>query len=154
MTMPDTTKPTVHIPTLGRIPVRNVWLLMLYESDLYRELPRAESVDLEEDPDNLPNIIAELLIHAVERRLRRNLSFGYRRRRADLTRVRGRIGLLRTERRQLIQRGRIACAFDELTVDTPRKRTRGWRISQCRTGTATDAGICTSALSPDSTRSR
>ena len=122
MTTLDTAKAAVHIPTLGRIPVRNVWLLMLYASDLYRELPRAESVVLEDNPDELPNIIAELLIHAVERRLRRNLSFGYRRRHADLTRVRGRIGLLRTERRQLIQRGKIACAFDELTVDTPRNR--------------------------------
>ena len=33
-------------------------------------------------------------------------------------RVRGRIDLLRTERRQLLQRGRVACSFDELTVDT------------------------------------
>lgn len=118
----DTAEATVRVPMLGRIPVRNVWLLMLYASDLYRELPQAESVEVEDDPDELPNLIAEILTHAVERRLRRNLSFGYRRRHADLTRVRGRINLLRTERRQLIRQGRIACAFDELTVDTPRNR--------------------------------
>ena len=95
---------------------------MLYASDLYRELPRARSVAVEEDPDDLPNLVAELLTHAVERRMRRNLSFGYRRRHADLDRVRGRIDLLRTERRQLLQRGRVACSFDDLTVDTPRNR--------------------------------
>ena len=122
MTTLDAAEPTVRVPMLGRIPVRNVWLLMLYASDLYRELPRSESVAVEDDPDELPNLIAEILTHAVERRLRRNLSFGYRRRHADLTRVRGRIRLLRTERRQLMRRGRIACAFDELTVDTPRNR--------------------------------
>ena len=62
------------------------------------------------------------ITHAVERRMRRNLTFGYRRRHADLNRVRGRIDLLRTERRQLLKRGRVACSFDELTVDTPRNR--------------------------------
>ncbi len=107
---------------IGRIPVRNIWLLMLYASELYRELPHAKSVEVEDDTDELPNLVAELLTHAVERRMRRNLSFGYRRRRADLSRVRGRIDLLRTERRLLLQRGRVVCSFDELTVDTPRNR--------------------------------
>ena len=101
-----TTAYSATVATVGRIPVRNIWLLMLYASDLYRELPRARSVAVEEDPDDLPNLVAELLTHAVERRMRRNLSFGYRRRHADLDRVRGRIDLLRTERRQLLQRGR------------------------------------------------
>ena len=36
--------------------------------------------------------------------------------------MRGRIDSLRTERRQLLQKGRIACSFDELTTDTPRNR--------------------------------
>ena len=113
---------TVSVPTIGRIPVRNIWLLMLYASDLYRELPRARSVKVEDDPDELPNLVAEVITHAVERRMRRNLSYGYCRRRADLNRVRGRIDLFRTERRQLLQRGRVACSFEELTVDTPRNR--------------------------------
>ena len=30
--------------------------------------------------------------------------------------------MLRTERRQLLRRGRVACSFDELTIDTPRNR--------------------------------
>ena len=116
------TPDTESIGTIGRIPVRNIWLLMFYASDLYRELPQARSVDVEDSPHNLANLVAELLAHAVERRMRRNLSFDYHRRQADLDRVRGRIDLLRTERRQLLQRGRVACSFEELTVDTPRNR--------------------------------
>lgn len=104
------------------VPVRNIWLLLLYASRLYRELPEWRRVAVEEAPDDIPNLVAEILTRAVERRLRRNLSRDYRRRPADLNRVRGRIDLLRTERRQLLQRGRIACVFDELTVDTPRNR--------------------------------
>ena len=87
------------------VPVRNIWLLLLYASRLYRELPEWRRVAVEEAPDDIPNLVAEILTRAVERRLRRNLSRDYRRRPADLNRVRGRIDLLRTERRQLLQRG-------------------------------------------------
>ncbi len=107
---------------IGRIPVRNIWLLLLYASRLYRELPASRRVGLEDAPDDIRHLVAEILTNAVERRLRRNLSHGYQRQWADLSRVRGRIDLFRTERRQLLQRGRVACVFDELTVDTPRNR--------------------------------
>ena len=107
---------------IGYIPVRNIWLLLLYASQLYRELPAARRVELENAPDHIPYLVAEILTNAVARRLRRNLSHGYQRRWADLNRVRGRIDLFRTERRQLLQRGSVACIFDELTVDTPRNR--------------------------------
>ena len=107
---------------IGRIPVRNIWLLLLYASQLYRELPEAWRVELENALDEIPELVAEILVSAVERRLRRNLSAGYIRRHADLNRVRGRINLFRTERRQLLQRARVACIFDELTVDTPQNR--------------------------------
>ena len=107
---------------VGRIPVRNIWLLLLYASQLYSELPTSRRVELEDSPDDIPDLVAEILANAVERRLRRNLTAGYQRRQADLNRVRGRINLLRTERRQLLQRARVACVFDELTTDTPRNR--------------------------------
>ncbi len=118
-----TTAPEAPAPGfIGRIPVRNIWLLLLYASQLYRELPDSRRVELEEAPDDIPELVAELLASAVERRMRRNLTVGYRRRADVLTRVRGRIDLLRTERGQLLQRGQVACAFDELTIDTPRNR--------------------------------
>ena len=107
---------------IGYIPVRNIWLLLLYASQLYRELPASRRVELEGAPDHIPHLVAEILANAVERRLRRNLSHGYQRQWADLNRVHGRIDLFRTERRRLLQRGRVACVFDELTVDNPRNR--------------------------------
>ena len=107
---------------VGSIPVRNLWLLMLYASRLYRETPISRRYEVEEKPDDIPDLVAEVLAHAVERRLRRNLSYDFRDTRADLTRVRGRIDQLRTVRHHLLQQGRIACSFDELTTDTPRNR--------------------------------
>lgn len=106
---------------IGRVPVRNLWLLMLYASDLFRQLDHAKR-DIEKDPDDIPDLVAEILACQVERRLKRNLSFGYQTREAVLTRLRGRIDLLHTERHQLLDRGKVACRFDELTVDTTRNR--------------------------------
>jgi len=106
---------------IGQIPVRNLWLLMLYASDLFRQRG-SDKVGLEDSPDELPDLIAEILAFAVERRLRRHLSFGYRSRDAVLSRIRGRIDMLTTERHQLLARGLVACRFDELTIDTTRNR--------------------------------
>jgi len=106
---------------VGRIPVRNLWLLMLYASDLFRMRGIGE-VGVEKNPDELPDLLAEILARAVEVRQRRHLSLGYRPRDAVLCRVRGRIDVLATERRRLLSRGRVACKFDELTIDTPRNR--------------------------------
>jgi 5-methylcytosine-specific restriction enzyme subunit McrC len=106
---------------IGRIPVRNLWLLMLYASDLFRTRGIGK-VGLEESPDDLPDLVAEILAHAVEVRQRRRLSLGYRSRDAVINRVRGRIDALTTERHRLLDRGLVACRFDELTIDTPRNR--------------------------------
>ena len=106
---------------VGRIPVRNLWLLMLYASDLFRSRGKGRA-GREENPDDLPGLVAEILAHAVAERQRRHLSLGYRTRKAALNRVRGRIDLLATERHRLLSRGLVACRFDELTIDTPRNR--------------------------------
>lgn len=105
-----------------RIPLRNIWLLLLYASELFRHLTKEERGDAEKRPDELPELAAEILAREVERRLHRHLTHGWQPRAADLRRVRGRIDLRRTETRQLLQRGQIACRFDELTADTPRNR--------------------------------
>lgn len=94
---------------------------MLYASDIARFAGRFDAL-LEEDLDVLPDLVGRLLSREVERRMRRNLSRGYRHREAVLTRVRGRIDLLVTSTERLLDRGEVACRFDELTLDTPRNR--------------------------------
>ena len=88
---------------VGRIPVRNLWFLMLYASDLFR-IRGKDSVKLEDNVDDLPDLVAEILAHAVEERQHRQLSLGYQTREAALNRVRGRIDVLTTERHQLLAR--------------------------------------------------
>lgn len=107
-----------------RIPVRSLWLLLIYASDMLEVLRTEEREALlagARDAD-LADAVAEVLVVEVERRLRRNLTVEYRTRTGDLTRVRGRIDFLRTSSAQLMDRGQVACRFDELTADTVRNQ--------------------------------
>ena len=106
---------------VGRIPVRNLWLLMLYASDVMR-LSGEAWIKFDADPEQLPDLVAKLLCRVVERRLRRNLSSGYAQKNEILRRVRGRIDLLQTARHRLLERGQVACRFEQLTLDTLRNR--------------------------------
>lgn len=105
---------------VGHIPVRNIWLLMLYASSLFRNLPPTRFVQVEESPEKIADLVAEILCSHVELRMRRQLTKGYVKTNSDLTRVRGRIDVLTTERGLLLDKGKVHCEYEELTVDTPR----------------------------------
>ncbi|MGI4746201.1 MAG: 5-methylcytosine-specific restriction endonuclease system specificity protein McrC [Janthinobacterium lividum] len=104
----------------GGIPVRNLWMLLIYASDLasFRD---ALEADVDGDVE-LGDLLARLLVVVVERRLRRSLSRGYEDRRRALPRVRGRIDWLETESGMLLRRGQVMCRYEDLTHDTPRNR--------------------------------
>ena len=104
----------------AKIPLRNIWLLFLYAADLVR-FKGSLNVETEAARD-LPELVARLLARVVQERLRRNLSRGYQPKHAVLARVRGRIDILGTATGQLLDRGRVACHFEEHTMDTPRNR--------------------------------
>ncbi|MCE5290224.1 MAG: hypothetical protein LLG14_13450 [Nocardiaceae bacterium] len=107
-----------------KVPVRSMWFLLIYASELLAELrePERDKVLAGERDNDLLDAIAEVLVVEVEQRLRHQLTLHYRPRRADLDRVRGRIDHLRTVTRRLSDQGRIACRFEELSVDSPRNR--------------------------------
>jgi len=107
--------------TTRKIPIKNLWLLMLWASDLYQQLSTRQ-VDVEDNPEDIPDLIAEILCAQVERRLMRNLSFGYQNKVAVRPRVKGRIDLLYTESHRLLEQAKVCCRYDELTVNTPRNR--------------------------------
>lgn len=103
-----------------QVPLRNVWLLFLYAADLARFKTQL-NVEAESASD-LPELVARLLVQVVQQRLRRNLSRGYQARHAVLSRVRGRIDVLTTVSGQLLEQARVACRFEEHSMDTPRNR--------------------------------
>jgi 5-methylcytosine-specific restriction enzyme subunit McrC len=102
------------------IPLRNLWVLLLYASDLAEFADRFDgSAD---DRTDLPELIARLLNWVVERRLRQNLSRSYVGTSGVLHRVRGRIDWLRTVSGRHLDRGEVVCRYEELTADTARNR--------------------------------
>lgn len=102
------------------IPLRNLWILFLYAADLVQFNGRFDH-EVEAARD-LPEMIARVLAHVVEDRLKRNLSRGYQPRAAVFSRVRGRIDMLKTESQRLMERGQVACRFEEHWMNTPRNR--------------------------------
>lgn len=105
------------------IAIRNIWLLMLYASELFNDVPYLQNQSgKEREAHELPDVIAEILVYFVKERLLRGLTRSSLPQQADLSRVRGRIDMLRTEGHHLLDRGRIACRFHEPTLNTPRNR--------------------------------
>lgn len=107
----------VLISGATRIPVRNLWLLMLYASELFAQDRSLQSAGTEDTGEDLPDLVAEVLVTAAEHRLHRPLSRRHVPQAQDLTRVRGRIDHLRTRTRSLLMQGEVACRFDDLSVD-------------------------------------
>lgn len=104
-----------------RIPVRNLWLLQLFASDLYQH-HGDEFAGAEELPEDLPQLVAQMLAEEVESRLHTGLSVGFTRAEANLHRVRGRIDVLDTTRHRLLERGLVRCRYDTIVTDTPANR--------------------------------
>lgn len=114
-------RPESSVRRIGGIPIRNLWLLMLYASQFFMGR-QSDLSSVEDNPDDIPELVANYLCAQVERRMRRSPTPGYVRRHEVLNRLRGHVDLLKTERGQLLERGKLACVFDELTTDTPRNR--------------------------------
>lgn len=107
----------------SKIPIKNIWWLMLYASEFSRMRDdSARRFGVDDSLDDIPDLIAKILTRAVMRRLLRNLSVELHRRHADLSRVRGRIDHIRTKRHLLLEQGRIACSFDYFTTNTARNQ--------------------------------
>ena len=66
--------------------------------------------------------MARILADEVTVRLHTGLSVGFRQTTRAVTRVRGRINVLTTERHQLLSEARVSCTFDEIVTDTPANR--------------------------------
>lgn len=106
----------------ARVPIRSLWLLYLYASSLYEEMDEPDRVEAEDTVDAVDALVTRILVNAVRMRMRRELSPAYTPRHETVAAVRDRIDHLSTLRGGHLQRGRVVCSFEELSVDTPRNR--------------------------------
>lgn len=98
------------------IPVRNLYYLLCYS---WNRLAQGELVDVSTaGSTELADLFAVVLIGGVEHLARRGLEQGYESRSEELPTVRGKLNLLHSVRRLLLQHGKASCEFDEITVNT------------------------------------
>ena len=108
-----------------KIPIRTIWLLLVYASDVYKELSADflnSRVNLDERIDDIVDLLAKILCGHVESKLRRNLGMGYRHTSEQLSYVRGRIEVYETLTRKLLDKGMVQCRFSTLSIDVLRNR--------------------------------
>ncbi len=99
------------------IPIRNLWFLLAYASDLLPDLMNDQK-SIDDFSENLLDLVARLLLEETEIRVRRSLSVDYEERSGELSRLRGRVSHIQNLRRNSMSRGKIYCEYSNLTSDT------------------------------------
>lgn len=144
----------ISLQLIGKIPVENLWLMYLYASRRLQHPKVMEKLAAETAPDKLPNLLATLLCHQVELRLKTNLNQVYEARYDVLSRVRGRIDIVETQKRRLVSRGKVVCSFDELTVNSSRNAFIRGALEKIASLVKTDAELKKRCLSLSLTMQR
>jgi 5-methylcytosine-specific restriction enzyme subunit McrC len=104
----------------ARIPVRNIWHLLLYAWDFADWKGRWKSQA--EDSPTLLALLARVLADSVRDLLRSQLGRTFLAHRETIRGIRGRIEFAASLRRLEFHAGRAHCAFPQLDVDTTRNR--------------------------------
>jgi 5-methylcytosine-specific restriction enzyme subunit McrC len=97
------------------IPISNLYYLLCYA---WKRLDERDFVDIESTPfQNLPNLLARLLIGGVKRLLRQGFDRDYTSRREDTRSPRGKIDISDSIKRALLLRNTVVCVVDDLSRD-------------------------------------
>lgn len=107
--------------SVERIPISNVYYLLCYA---WRHVEERDlvGVDALDELDRVQDLLATVLVQGTFRLVRQGIDRGYRDVREDLAGIRGKVDVGGTVKRALRSRGRVACAFEELTLDMPHNR--------------------------------
>ena len=97
-------------PKKNKIPIRNLWHMLLYTWDRQHLINRwrAES----EDSPSLDALLAAILAGLIQQRMRIGLGRGYRRFEGETASIRGRILFSESTKRLSFQRGRAVCRYE------------------------------------------
>jgi 5-methylcytosine-specific restriction enzyme subunit McrC len=106
-------------PTYDGIPIRNLWLLMWYASDFYAHMG-SSSQGVEQQADDLPHSLQQLFLTQCAQLCARPLRQSYARTAQRLAHVRGKIDMITTHQHALLDRGQVACQFEQLELDVQR----------------------------------
>lgn len=97
------------------IPIKNIYYMLTYA---FKELKHTNYEHIEgEDFDNIYDLFAEILYKGVSYLLKQGLHKEYILKNDILLTLRGKLNLQGTVRERVLQRNRLACEYDELTIN-------------------------------------
>lgn len=102
------------------IPIENIYYLYCYAWNKFEETNKVPVAG--EKCSDLPNLLARVLLWAIQRLLRRGLDQSYKTHIEEISTVRGRINLINSMRLGARNIRRLNCEFDELTHDNHANR--------------------------------
>lgn len=103
------------------IPIRNVWHMLLYAWQETPHSPYWQMINPERSP-TLDALLATVLSHLLQQRMRIGLDCSYMPQEQVLRGVRGRIQITNSLKQRLFEKGRAACAFEQYTVNAPKNQ--------------------------------
>ncbi len=122
-----------------KIPVRNLYFLLVYAWDLLEE---ASTIDVgATEADTPQDLFGHLLRSGLDRLLRRGLDRGYVEHTDYIAGVRGKIDLAATLKSSPRRTGRLVCRFDELSHDIVHNRILKATLSQLLLTEGLDDGL-------------
>ena len=101
---------------MKNIPILNVYYLLCYAWGLVQERDTARLATLG-GLSTVQDLLGKVLAGGVNHLFRRGIDRGYVERREDLAGIRGKLAVSETAKRALRARARVACDFEELSVD-------------------------------------
>lgn len=104
-----------------KIPIANIYYLLCYA---WRHVEERDVVRLDTvgELKNVHDLLGKVLVEGTFRLTRQGIDRGYHEVREDLAGVRGKVDVGETAKRALRSRGRVACAFEEMTQDVLHNR--------------------------------
>lgn len=107
-------------PLARRIPIRNVWYLLLYAWDLARWRDTTQAAV--EASGSLLGLLASVLAGTTRELLRGQLRRAHLDCHDEIRGIRGRVDFATSLKRMSFERGKAYCRFPELSIDTLRNR--------------------------------
>lgn len=106
----------VAMKAYAGIPIQNLWLLMLYASDLRLSHLR-QAIAFIETHQAEPSLLL-WFVERLEQYLKQPQQQGIQQQQA-LGYIRGKVDIARTYRRHMLQRGQVHCQFSQLSFNSP-----------------------------------
>jgi 5-methylcytosine-specific restriction enzyme subunit McrC len=110
-----------NIRNLEKIPIRNLWYILLYA---WREPPPVGSIggsDFEKAP-TLDGLLCSMLGRLMQQRLRIGLGRNYKDRSEVLSMIRGKLNFSESIKRTTFEKGKAFCQYQDFSINVPRNQ--------------------------------